>query len=305
MRRDQPPFLLYDSGARAREQAVTVHADLDTDRTGITVRGDFDTALIEITVRGRWTDALQTTTAAVLRDCLVSRPAGILADLRGLADATGAGAALWSAARLWGTQAANPVPLVACLPATAPLATILGRRDARWGLPVHPSPTQARAALTAVAERPDRVTLHLDPELDTLSPVTRAVAEACAAWGVPSLTRLATAVLTELVANALEHAETRVGVAIGRQSHGLHLTVHDRSPRFPHLTVGPARDPGDPDGRGRGLRVVHTTTTAWGALPTRDGKIVWAILTAPDPRPTRRTRPGQTPNRTRSIDWHD
>jgi hypothetical protein len=288
MRRDQPPYLLGDPDCRARGQTVTV-------------LGDFDTALAEITVHGCWSAALKTAAATALRDCLVSRPAGIIADLRGLADAAGASAALWSAARLWGTQTPDPVPLMVCLPAAAPLAAILTRRGVRWGLPVHPSPARARAALTSVAARPDRMILRLDSGFDTLSPVTHAVVEACAAWELPSLSRLGCAVLTELVANAIEHAGSRVDVAITRHRLGLRLTVQDRNPRFPSLTRAVAREPGDPEGRGRGLRVVHTATTAWGALPSRDGKIVWAVLTAaPDARPAR----GHAPHPTRSPDQH-
>jgi hypothetical protein len=298
MRRDQPPFLLSspgrcDSVASTHEQTVTA-------------LGEFDTAVTEIAVHGRWDPGLKTITAAVLRTCLVSWPAGIIADLHDLADPAGASAALWSAARLWGAQTPPPIPVVVCLPAAAPLATALTRNRASRDLPVYPTMPEARAALTSSTARPDRLILHLDPspDIDTQPQVTDTLANACHEMRLASLHHRARLVLTELVANALEHARTRVDVAVTPRRNGLHLAVRDRDRRFPHLAPLAPGKTGEPDRRGYGLRLVHTATTAWGALPTRDGKIVWAVLGTAEADPLRPGPPHRKPCPTRSPDRH-
>jgi hypothetical protein len=69
-------------------------------------------------------------------------------------------------------------------------------------------------------------------------------------------------------------------VTVCRRATGLRLSVRDGDPRLPYL-----RDPapgvagGDQhDGGGQGLRIVDAAATAWGAMPTHDGKLVWATL---------------------------
>ncbi|GAB1640837.1 ATP-binding protein [Krasilnikovia sp. MM14-A1259] len=287
MRRDQPPFLLScpdrAGAARAGEPSVTVV-------------GDFDTGLAEVAVSGRWDAGLKTTVAEVLCACLVAEPAGVIVDLHDLSDPAGASAALWGAARLWGAQTPPAVPVVVCLPTAAPLAAILTRCGARWHLPVFGSVPEARAVLKARAARPDRLVLHLAPDVDALPLVAQTLGEACAAWRATALYRTASAVLTELVANAIEHAGTGIDVAVTRRPAGLHLAVHDRDPRFPRGPGDVAGDPGDPGRRGYGLRLVHTTTAAWGAVPARTGKIVWATLTAADANASGPRRRARTPH---------
>ncbi|WP_412752865.1 ATP-binding protein [Krasilnikovia sp. M28-CT-15] len=275
MRRDQPPFLL----ANQRRDHATAWASRTPDQT-VTVVGDFDTALTEVGLHGRWDPGLKASTAQVLRTCLVGQPAGIIADLHDLSDPGGASAPLWCAARTWGAHTPPPVPVVVCLPTAAPLASILTCQAARWNLPVYASLPEARAALKGHTIRADRLTLHLEPDIEVLALVGQTIGDACAAWQLLPLHRTASAVLTELVANAIEHAGTRIDVAVTRRPDGLHLAVHDRDSRPPHLPRTVPGDPGDPARHGYGLRLVHTSATAWGALPTRTGKIVWAVLAA-------------------------
>jgi len=73
-----------------------------------------------------------------------------------------------------------------------------------------------------------------------------------------------------------------VTAAVSRRGAGVHLTVSDGLASPPRL-IRPARPrPGRPlDERGLGLRLVAGTAIAWGWLPTRTGKVVWATLTGP------------------------
>jgi hypothetical protein len=97
--------------------------------------------------------------------------------------------------------------------------------------------------------------------------------------------------MSELVTNAVEHARSSLVATVGRRGQGLHLTVADELSTPPRL-VRPIRpSPHLPlDERGRGLQTVTAIATAWGSLPTRSGKIVWATLQPPGEDAPRRRR---------------
>jgi anti-sigma regulatory factor (Ser/Thr protein kinase) len=97
-----------------------------------------------------------------------------------------------------------------------------------------------------------------------------------AAWGVPSeAADDALLVVEELVANALDHARSPFDVVVRLADGALHVAVHDRSTRVPHI------QPFDPHAvRGRGLQLVASLSRRWGCEPRVDGKTVWAELAA-------------------------
>jgi len=107
---------------------------------------------------------------------------------------------------------------------------------------------------------------------------------ACAAWGLPDLAEPGRQVMTELVTSAIAHAGTDMAVTMSLRGTGLHLAVYDTDQRLP-APLDPAvpRAANDPNSR---LPVVESQASAWGAMPTRHGKVVWAIL-----RPHHRTPP--------------
>jgi anti-sigma regulatory factor (Ser/Thr protein kinase) len=83
-------------------------------------------------------------------------------------------------------------------------------------------------------------------------------------------------VLSELVTNAMVHAQAGCTIEMELDDDCLRLAVRDPSPAPPVTGVVGPRDIG-----GRGLHVVRAIATAWGWEPTIDGKTVWARLDAP------------------------
>ncbi|KOG11482.1 hypothetical protein ADK34_34235 [Streptomyces viridochromogenes] len=95
-------------------------------------------------------------------------------------------------------------------------------------------------------------------------------------WGLDSLTEDATLVITELVANAVDHSRLpSIRVTVSRPTpNGIRLGVVDRSRTVPTLRTDPEAD----QLRGRGLTLVDTLTNSWGTELYRWGKQVWAEL---------------------------
>jgi anti-sigma regulatory factor (Ser/Thr protein kinase) len=81
--------------------------------------------------------------------------------------------------------------------------------------------------------------------------------------------------VSELVANAVQHAETGLVLHIQMSAAGVRVTVEDASGDSP----SPAAEASpDTDERGRGLQIVNALASSWGwdRLPT--GKRVWFEL---------------------------
>jgi anti-sigma regulatory factor (Ser/Thr protein kinase) len=80
-------------------------------------------------------------------------------------------------------------------------------------------------------------------------------------------------IVTELVANGIEHAGTPMRLSVAHRSRHLHLALRDESPL-------PVRSGDGADDResGRGLLIVEGLAAAWGCVYTPGGKVVWATL---------------------------
>ncbi len=79
-------------------------------------------------------------------------------------------------------------------------------------------------------------------------------------------------VLSELVGNAVRHAEgDSMEVRLRRTGDVLRIAVHDRSPAHPA-----PRDAALEDENGRGMLIVDALSSRWGWEPRPDGKVVWA-----------------------------
>ena len=89
-------------------------------------------------------------------------------------------------------------------------------------------------------------------------------------------------IVSELVANAVEHAASTAGVRAELRTGRLRLEVHDTSAAAPVLRDHRTRSD-EPRARGGfGLQIVSTLAADWGWTSTSTGKIVWLELVRPD-----------------------
>jgi anti-sigma regulatory factor (Ser/Thr protein kinase) len=245
----------------------------------VTAVVDDETWVVEFTVRGSWGRPLWLTAFNLLNKCLAHHPAGLLLDLRGLLDPGAISAPLWLTAATHGRRMEPAVGVAACLPSRTHLADRLGGVAAARLVPTFPTVPLARSFLASNRPRMDRVRLHLPPDTAAAARARYMVTAACEEWGMASLVPRARLVVSELVVNAAEHAGTTIDVLISRRNQGtcLHLAVLDGSPDHPAIraeTVDPLTE------RGYGLHIVDAAVQGWGTLPTRRGKMVWALLKA-------------------------
>ncbi|PWK48738.1 hypothetical protein BC793_10582 [Actinoplanes xinjiangensis] len=243
----------------------------------VTAMVDDETWVVEFTVRGVWERALWPVAFGLLNTCMSHHPAGLLLDLSGLHDPGAMSAPLWLTAAAHGERMEPAVRVAACLPDHSDLSARLSGAPAGRLVPAFPSVPLARSFLTGTRPRIDRVRLHLPPETAAAARARHMVSTACEQWGMAPLVTRARLVVSELVVNAAEHAGTPIEVLISRRDAGalLHLAVVDGSPVLPSIR----REMENPlTERGYGLRIVDAAVNVWGALPTRAGKIVWALL---------------------------
>lgn len=246
----------------------------------LTVGCDFDAGFVEVGVAGRWSQRLGTETYHTLRKCLTEHPSAVIVDLDRFEDPYAASAAMWLAVSRAAAAMHPAVQLVLCVPPSRPLAGRLRRLGAAGFLPIFQTMAAARAAAEARTPLTDRLQLtRLAPEESSVLAAAELVDAACAAWDLPELRKPARWILTELVRNAITHAGTELAASVWRRGTGLHLSVRDADPRLPQPLEAGTNGHGGVE-TGSGLRVVEAKAAAWGAMATRDGKMVWATLRA-------------------------
>lgn len=237
---------------------------------------DVENGVVHLTVRGDWNAALRQEATRWLQKAFAERPAAVLVDLVGLRDPAASSRPTWLNARRTGARLEPPVDVAVCVP-PGELSDSLDRMGAGRSLPTFPTLAQAQAAVLERRVLTDRVLLRGAARTGSLAAARRLIIGACTAWGVPELCEDAALVVSELVANAVEHAGTPLVVLASRRSDGVHIAVCDQDPRMP---VVPEHD----DAvhlRGRGLLLVEAVSSGWGAMPTAGGKVVWATLRRP------------------------
>lgn len=134
-------------------------------------------------------------------------------------------------------------------------------------------------ALTAAPVGPQQYTetYELDPKSATQA--RHDVAMVLSTWGLEVLVEDAAMVITELVANAINHCpynSGRIAVTVLRlmaEGDGAMLSVEDGCSSSPKKRKAvPA------DETGRGLDIVETLSSSWGSEAVPGGKQVWAKL---------------------------
>ncbi len=101
------------------------------------------------------------------------------------------------------------------------------------------------------------------------------VVDTADAWGFGAVHDELGLLVSELVTNAVRHAESDGTIDLIELDSGVHVEVTDRS------TAVPAMGRGCPDDTsGRGLGLVDQLATAWGVVRRYEGKAVWFELIA-------------------------
>jgi anti-sigma regulatory factor (Ser/Thr protein kinase) len=89
-------------------------------------------------------------------------------------------------------------------------------------------------------------------------------------WHCDAGAETAELLVSEVVTNAIRHAQSEVDVIV-RLGHGvITVEVHDQSADTPKVQVRDATDPG-----GLGLKLVGRMSRNWGFDRTPQGKVVW------------------------------
>ncbi len=101
----------------------------------------------------------------------------------------------------------------------------------------------------------------------------RFVTQALRKIGLPELTGTAVILVSELVTNAVLHANSEVTLSVGRTNGGLRMEVGDRSSLAPSVRRYSAEAT-----TGRGLVLVESLADAWGSDIRPGGKTVWFEL---------------------------
>ncbi|MFE4666449.1 SpoIIE family protein phosphatase [Streptomyces sp. NPDC056716] len=102
-------------------------------------------------------------------------------------------------------------------------------------------------------------------------------------WGLAGLQDELELLLTEVVTNALVHADSDVDVRLREYPDHLRVEVRDSDPRPPLLVadLGPGAT-GDAEAEsGRGMLIVDALASAWGSSPAGRGKTTWFELGVP------------------------
>ncbi|HVE98951.1 MAG TPA: ATP-binding protein [Mycobacteriales bacterium] len=118
------------------------------------------------------------------------------------------------------------------------------------------------------------VSMELDITPRSVGLARRFALATCAEWGIDADRADDVAVVvSELVTNAIVHAESRSMLRMRLGPASLRLEVVDHGPGAPD----PQHASND-DEHGRGLLIVAAYADAWGISPDGNGKIVWAEL---------------------------
>ncbi|TDC63453.1 ATP-binding SpoIIE family protein phosphatase, partial [Streptomyces hainanensis] len=114
-------------------------------------------------------------------------------------------------------------------------------------------------------------TLELAAEPALVATARKAAADQLVAWELTEAAFVTELVVSELVTNAIRHAEAPIQLRLLRGETSLIIEVSDGSSTAPHLRRARTYDEG-----GRGLLLVAQLTQQWGTRQTASGKTIWA-----------------------------
>ena len=114
--------------------------------------------------------------------------------------------------------------------------------------------------------------LRAAPHTESVASARRLAARTMRTWALLEHEEPVTAIVAELVANAVRHAGTALELRLLRRPGTIRIEVRDRSSVPPRMSV-----PGPLDEGRRGLYLVNEYSSNWGYdLVPGGGKVVWA-----------------------------
>jgi anti-sigma regulatory factor (Ser/Thr protein kinase) len=121
--------------------------------------------------------------------------------------------------------------------------------------------------------------IDLPPVAGSVPAARHLLLELLRAWDVPHDRDDAALLVTEIVANVIDHAkeEASLGLEVAVSDGWLRISVADGSSIRPVVRELSHERP-----RGRGLLLVKAIADRWGSEEHRGGKRVWFELSAPD-----------------------
>jgi PAS domain S-box-containing protein len=144
-------------------------------------------------------------------------------------------------------------------------------------LPAVPTDDVALLIARTHALGADRVaTWELDQDPSVVADARKRASDQLADWGLEDLTFVTELVVSELVTNAIRHAEAPIRLRL-IHNRSLICEVADASSAAPHPRRARTFDEG-----GRGLLLVAQLTDRWGTRQTPTGKIIWAEQSLPE-----------------------
>jgi anti-anti-sigma regulatory factor len=217
-------------------------------------------------------------TAPVLRGgllkCLAGCPAALVVDVAGLRAESDLPLTVLRVVQRQASQW-PAIPIVLCRPDAA-LAQQLACAGTDAYPPVYPGVEEAVAALDRTARVRPAVRADLAAIADSCPRARDIVAQACRDWDVAHVGGAAETIVSELVANAVQHGRPPLHFMVAIRGEHLHVAVRDGSPALPPVVHGAPPQPSLE--HGRGLYLINALAGAWGSMRTTDGKVVWATL---------------------------
>lgn len=203
---------------------------------------------------------------------LTDQPELLLIDVAGLVAVDDITLTVFPMLARQGTETGTDVMLVG---AGSALHAQLDRMGIARQVPAHGTAGEAVAA-HARLPGPLRQEADFEPVPEATAAARELVDGACAQWRITHLADVAALIVTELVANAIEHAGTPMRVTVALRTRHLHIAVRDASP-LPLRRSAPDDEDTEP---GRGLLIVEAMATSLGCMRAGGGKVVWATLPA-------------------------
>lgn len=117
----------------------------------------------------------------------------------------------------------------------------------------------------------------LDAQPQSAASARRFVDETLHRWQCDELFDVVGLLTSELVTNAILHAQSEIELSVSMTPDAIRIDVLDHSAEMPSM-----REVAEEDTSGRGLGLVEALATAWGVDERPGGKSVWFELPRPD-----------------------